>query len=250
MAPHLEAATAMDPKDIAELLPKETIDKLYTDALSPAAKEFGKFGEDAAKTLRLLTAPIQFLGALQDRLEPMLKRIGKRVPDRRRVEAPPEVVGPAFERMRYIPDNSELWTMYEEVLTRSVDSEEAHKVHPSFAYIISQLSADEARIVYLLRDRNFEVVDTLDLVSNRFENRVVEKSELPDAELHMPKQMDLYYAHLESLNIVTWPVHRQDPIMTGGRQTGIRRHSTMQLTAFGQLFAGACIPPDGFGAKK
>lgn len=239
----------MDPKTIGDLLPKETIDKLYVDAVSPAAKEVGKFGADSAKALRLLTAPIQALGALQERLEPFLDRLAGRVPDDRRIEPSPEIIGPALERMRYLPPSSELWRMFEEILTKSVDRDNAASIHPAFAYIISQLSADEARIIYLLRDRSFEVVDTLDLVNNKFENRVVETSEIPEAELHQPAQIGLYYTHLESLSLVEWPVHDQTPIMSEGRQTGLRRRSTMKLTEFGKLFARACIPPDGFGAK-
>lgn len=236
----------MDIEDLADLVPKETIDKVYTDALSPAAKQVGKAGEDVVKALRLLTAPVQALGALQDRLEGVLDGIRKRVPEGRRVEAQPEVVGPSLDRMRFIPERSELWEMYAEILTKAVDSEEAGKIHPAFAYLISQLSADEARIVWLLRDRTFEITDKLDLIGNRFSNRVIEASDLPLAQLRTPDQMELYYSHLESLSLVEWPVLDQQPIMDGGKQTGLRRHSIMQLTPFGKLFAAACVPPGGF----
>ncbi|MBI1648975.1 Abi-alpha family protein [Hyphomicrobium sulfonivorans] len=240
----------MDIDQIGKIIPKETIDKFYADAVSAPAKELGKLGGDVGKTLRLLLAPIQVLGALQDRLEPMLERIRKRVPDERRIEAPPEVVGPALERMRYLPDESELWTMFEEILTKSVDKSEVVQVHPSFPTIISQLSRDEAWMIYRLRDKSFNVVDILDLVENRFENRKFESSELPIDELQLPSQLDLYYAHLESLSLVIWPVNKQELIMAGEKQTGIRRFSTMMLTDFGRLFASACIPPDGFKPSK
>lgn len=240
----------IDPRELGELIPKETIDKIYTDALSAPAKEVSKLGVDAVKTLRLLLAPIQLLGALQDRIEPMLERIRKRVPEERRIEASPEVVGPALERMRYLPERSELWSMFEEVLTKAVDGAEVSKLHPSFTYIISQLSRDEAWMIYRLRERSFDVVDRMDLVGSRFENRQIESSELPTDELRLPEQLDLYYAHLDSLSLVTWPVTRQDPIHANGRQIGIRRFSTMMLTDFGRLFAAACIPPEGFDDQK
>lgn len=236
----------MDIKGLGELLPKETIDKLYTDAFAPSAKQVGKSLEDAVKVGRLLLLPIQALGALQDRIEPMLDRIRQRVPEDKRINASPEVVGPALERMRYLPERSELWSMYEEVLTKSVDSEQAGKVHPSFSFIISQLSRDEAWLIGELQKRNFEVEDKTDLVDNRFVNRVTVRSEIPKDALRLPDQFDLYYAHLESLSLVTWPVWNQDPIFESGRQIGERRNSRITLTEFGRLFAAACIPAGGF----
>lgn len=235
----------IDPNSLGDLLPKETIDKLYTDALSPAAKQLGIALEDAAKAGRLLFLPLRALGALHDRIEPMLERIAKRVPEERRIEAAPELVGPALERMRHIPDHSELWAMFEELLTKAVDTKEAAKVHPAFVHIVSQLSGDEARLLAFLKVKPFEIVDTLQLVGQRFENRVVERTDVPLDKLRLPDQMDLYYAHLESLSLVTWPVIEEHPIRDRGTQIGTRRRSTMQLTDFGRLFAEACVPPDG-----
>jgi len=44
--------------------------------------------------------------------------------------------------------------MFEEVLTKSVDSEAQAKIHPSFGHIIAQLSRDEAWMLFRLRDRD------------------------------------------------------------------------------------------------
>ena len=235
---------------LGKLVPKKTIDKLYDDALSGPAKEIGKLGTDVVKTARLLLAPLQYGAAYQDRLERACERISTRVPDERRIEAPLEIVGPTLERLQYVREGSELWDMFEEVLTKSIDSEFQASIHPSFSQIISLLSRDEAWILYRLRDRHFEVIDYLDYerAENKFTNRVIERSELPNDELFLPNQMDLFYSHLKSLNLVTWPVEKQDPIfaVAGGPQTGIRRRSKMTLTEFGKLFVAACIPAKGF----
>jgi Abortive infection alpha len=172
------------------------------------------------------------------------------VPPERLVEAPLEIGGPTLEKMRYVREGSELWDMFEEVLTKSVDSEEQAKIHPSFSQIISLLSRDEAWILYRLRGKSFNVVDYLDYdrAENKFKNRVIEKSELPKDELYMPDYIELSYSHLESLNLATWPVDKQEPVyaVAGGPQTGIRRYSKMMLTEFGKLFVAACIPAEGF----
>ena len=44
------------------------------------------------------------------------------MPEERQAEAPPELIGPVLEKMRYLGDQSELWRMYEEVITKSVDT--------------------------------------------------------------------------------------------------------------------------------
>lgn len=229
-------------------LPPELLLKVYEDALQEPAKHVGKLSTDALKTARLLLLPLQLAGALQDRLQPMIDRIAKRVAEDRRISPPAEVVGPALEKMRYIPDASELWKMFEELLTKAMDSAEAPRVHPSFPHIIPQLSRDEAWILFRLRNHAFNVVDTLDWdkAENRFKNRKIESSELPTGDLLLPMQIDLYYSHLESMGLVQWPVLKQDPIVEGSVQTGVRRYSKMQLTSFGALFAEACIPRGGF----
>jgi hypothetical protein len=235
---------------LGKLIPKKTIGKLYDDALSAPAKEIGKLGTDVVKTARLLLAPLQYGAAFQDRLEKACERINTRVSEERKVEAPLEIVGPTLDKMQYVREGTELWDMFEEVLTKSVDAEAQRTVHPSFSHIISLLSRDEAWILYRLRDQNFNVVDYLDYdrAENKFKNRVVEKSELPKDELYMPDYIELSYSHLESLNLATWPVDKQEPVfaVAGGPQTGLRRYSKMMLTEFGKLFVAACIPIMGF----
>jgi hypothetical protein len=197
---------------LSKFVPKTMIDKFYDDALSGPAREIGKLGTDAVKTTRLLLAPLQYGAVFQDRLQRMCERISKRVPEERRVEAPLEIVGPTLEKLKYVREDSELWDMFEEVLTKSVDAEAQTKIHPSFAHIISLLNRDEAWILYRLRGGHFVVVDHLDYdrAENRFNNRVIEKSELPRDELFLPDRIELFYSHLESLNLVIWPVKKQD----------------------------------------
>jgi hypothetical protein len=120
--------------------------------------------------------------------------------------------------------------------------------HPAFAVMISQLSRDEAWMRFRLRERSFEVVDHLDYQAtiNKFSNRTIVKSDLPNVELYLSDKLDLSFVHPQSLGLVEWPVMRQEAVMANGRQTGITRFSTMQLTDLGKLFVKAAIPPNGF----
>jgi hypothetical protein len=234
---------------VKALLSEKVVEDVYEDVMSGAAKEIGGLGTDLVKTARLLLAPIQFAAAYQDRLRRVIERIANKVPDGQRVEPPPEVVGPAIERMKYVSEDSPLWEMFEELLTKSIDRDRVGTIHPSFTLIISQLARDEAVILALLGKGDFEITDYLDYNStvNRFENRKIEKSNLPTSDLYLPEQLDLYYSHLESLNLVAWPVYKQDPVKNRSDiQIGIRRCSRMHLTDFGKLFVSACVPVTGF----
>lgn len=236
------------PDGIEKLLPAKVIERAYDDVASIPAREASKIAVDLVKTARLLLAPIQLAAAFQDRFERVVERIRSRVPELRQREAPGEVVGPALQQMQYLEEENPLWQMFEELLTCSVDSERISKVHPSFAQLISHLSRDEAVILSRLRTGEFKVIDKMHLnrKENRFENLIVETSNMPEAELWQPEQLGVYYSHLDSLSLVEWPVEKQEPIMdAAGVQTGIRRHSTMRLTDFGRLFATACIPAAG-----
>jgi len=234
---------------LRSLLPENLVEKTYEDILSEPAKEIGKLGRDVVKTARLFLAPFQVAASFQDQFERALERITNRVPEDRRISPPPEVVGPSLEHMKFLEEDNPLWQMFEELLSRSIDKNEIQTIHPSFSHIITQLSRDEAIILYRLKDFTFEVVDKMDLnqSENRFENRQIEQSNLPTKDLYLPEKLDLYYSHLESLSLVSWPVYKQDPIRdSNGKQTGIRRYSRMHITEFGRLFIDACIPEQGF----
>jgi len=71
---------------------------------------------------------------------------------------------------------------------------------------------------------------------SHFENRVIEKNDIPDVILFRPEQLNVHYSHLESLSLVIWLVTKQDPMKgSSGTQTGIRGYSTIQLTELGRL---------------
>jgi hypothetical protein len=144
---------------LAKLLP---VEKVYDDAVAPLAKQVGKFGGDTGRAARLVLFPIQGLAHLQDRLEAMFERIGRRVPEERQIEVRPEISAPAIEAMTYLDDKSELWQVLEEILTKATDSSTVGWVHPAFIHIAKQLSPDEIKILFNI-EQPVEMVDTLEL---------------------------------------------------------------------------------------
>jgi hypothetical protein len=229
---------------IGEALNSKAVEKAYDDAGSKPAKQLGKFAEDALKTIRLLSFPIQIASALQDKFEKTLKRAVDKVPQERLIPPQLHILGPIYENIKYMDDNSILYELFEELLARSIDSERIGEAHPSFFHIIAQLSHDEAIILLELKKDEFEVVDTLDLDREKdlWANRKIEKTTIPEEKLLFPTNFEMHILHLVSLSLVQWPVTKQDPIKDGDRQIGVRRYSNIQLTEFGKFFVNACVP--------
>lgn len=232
---------------MGKALDSKVVAKAYDDVGSPGFKELGKVGADLVKTARLFLLPLQIAATFQDRFEKFLREFNERIPDDRKIEIAPEISGSAIESMRYQEEDSVLWKLFKEILFKAGDSELVGLVHPSFVQIVKQLTRDEAHILFRLKDTEFTVVDKLDFnkTKNEFSNRRVETTTIPEGELWNPAAINIYYAHLESLSLVEWPVTKQEPIMVGGTQTGLRRFSKMKLTEFGALFVAASLPPEG-----
>jgi hypothetical protein len=255
-------------KAISSMLPKETIHQVYKDALQPFAQAIGKLGGDSGKCLRLLTLPIQGLAFTQDwidlkrmgGLKRMAERMVQRVPEESRIEAQPEIVGPSLEHMLYLPsDKSELWQMFEEVLTKSIDEDHVDEVHPSFPKIIAQLSRDEAWLLYRLRGKPLTRIYVQRLFSDITTKQTqftppsieFELDELPYDKLICPQKFNFYAKHLESMGLTNALVHQSISGQTeDGAQWGSRCKNALQLTEFGELFAKACIPEKGFETLK
>lgn len=232
---------------IDKIANSKVVERAYDDALSSPMIEVSKIGVDAIKTARLVLAPLQIAATFQDRFENFLKNLNKRVPEDQQVQPPAELTSVCLERMKFIDSQNPLWEMFEELLINAVDKKNNSKVHPSFGQIIGQLSPDEAIIIYELSKGELEFEDTLDLNQlHKFENHRYLKYSVPDDKLANPEAFQIYYAHMESLSLVTWPVVNESPIYTDNRQTGIKRESKIMLTDFGKLFVTACIPELGF----
>ncbi len=236
------------PEYVAKIIESEVAKQVYQQGLSGTITEVGKLGTDIMKTLRLFTLPIQILSTFQDRVEKIFINARNKVPEIRQQVAPSQIVGPILENIKYLPEEDELTKMYEELLARSIDKDRINEAHPSFVHIISQLARDEAYLLFELKDKSFDVTDTLDYIQeeNIFINRKIEKNTIPIEKMYYKENIELYYSHLESLSLVNWPVYKQDPIIIQGKQTGLRRFSKIELTDFGKLFIKACIPEEGF----
>lgn len=220
---------------------KQLADKLPVEAVvTPAAEHTGQLLSDVVKTIQLALAPLQFLGAYQDRLRNFIDNSVRRVPEEKRVPPALQILGPIIENIRYEPEGTPIDAMFSELLSCSMDRDRVHDAHPAFPFVIKQLSADEAKILASLNGKSFTYMYSLEFKENtsKFasETRKVEIDEFPRDGLTFPENLSFYFEHLDKLGLYT-RVHDRD-IQTS---KGIEFYYKNCLTEFGQRFVTACI---------
>jgi Abortive infection alpha len=235
------------PEDIAKLLP---LSEIYKDLAQPAVRQVGGALESFAKVGRLVLAPIEYLAATQsDRWQKYLKRIAEQVPEERRIEAHTQVSVPVLEGLRYVDENNIIADLFVNLLARAIDQDRVSEAHPAFASIISQLSSDEAQIIFWLRKKHYRYrqYSAFNSQQRTFSVRQVIENEFPTDKLIFPENFEVYMDHLHSLNLAgIWQDGNQEPIIEGESaiQTGVNIKSYAGLTSFGRMFAQACVPEE------
>lgn len=234
---------------VKELVKQLPVKAVYDDALAPAAREAGAALKDIVKALQLAVgAPIQYMAAWQDRYKAFLDRSVRRIPEENRIQPPPQILGPVLEGIRYEPEDTPIDEMFSELISRSMDRERADEAHPSYPYLIKQRSADEARILVLLSQNQYDWIDTAQLkpTCDGFHSHKVEVDELPRDTLDFPDRVNFYCDHLHNLGLAGRYKSRNTEIIRdpSGKQTGVRDFSKYRLTSLGEAFVRACVSTD------
>jgi Abortive infection alpha len=149
-----------------------------------------------------------------------------------------------LEGIRYEPEGTPIDEMFSQLLSRSMDSDRVGEAHPAFPIIIRQLSSDEALILRLLSEAQYDFVYTSnwDDTTKLFSGRKIETDALPRDELAFPNNIGFYMDHLHQLGLAGIFQHgNQVPLSTGGKQTGVGVISKYRLTDLGHRFVHACI---------
>lgn len=233
-----------NPIDPSRLLNAKVTEKAYDDAVSPAAREAGCLGEDLVKAFRLFTAPIQLLANWQDRFRMWLDNVRSRVPAGRQVEAPAYIAGPVLLNLRFIEDDNILRRLYMELLTRAIDSEGQHLVHPAFVKILEQMAQEEALLLYHLRNQGGRVsaserdpADSHDWCENRLLDVLPRLSCFPGGLRGLYQHIN----HLELLGLIEHSDTGES--YDDGQGTCYTDYALyLGLTAFGQRFVDVCVP--------
>ena len=243
-------AVAKAAEAASKLIP---VQQVYEDGPQGAVKELGKAATDSVRVARLLMAPVQLLSAYQVRFERFCKRLADRVPEERRVEVPARVSGPVLEALRYIEEQDLVAEYMLNLLASAMDSEHASDVHPSFASLASQLSRDEALILFhLKRTGGFRRTFTQELHQGppkRFSPPVYEVEDFPKHVLTYPQNYSVCVSHLYFMGLAHVmrdgdTEYLYDETVSPRVQTGVRNRDILELTDMGKMFVKACVPDE------
>ena len=234
-----------DISGVGKVADSKLANSVYDDAVSPAAKELGKVGEDVTKTLRLFTAPFQLAAVAQDRFEIWLNEVRRRVPLERQVEARSHVAGPALRAMLFMDEANPLAAYFLNLLSHAIDKETANDVHPAFVNVLEQICPQEAVLLkhyyqslpgYIGHQLSHHVMSENSEI--RLESYPVDISSVSSA-----LNIRMYIDHLCTLGLLaindSWK-------FTGKDGQDMRKEFPFWhgVTEFGRAFCTICIQPD------
>ena len=233
------------------------VKEVYSDAVGPVMREFGKIGVDAAKVAHLVLFPLQYGAMLQDRLAQRLQEAVERVPPARRMAPRESIALPVSERLRYEDGGiNPIADLYINLLARAMDKERVGEAHPAFLSIIGQLAPDELLVLRQLEQQEYRVLVRLGpgepallfseacakLDASGLWITHVEKlrhAAIRPEELAQPLLFLTFFGHLQSLGLTEYtniPKQAHDDISSPAFE-----YYCIKLTEFGRLFLSACV---------
>ncbi len=232
------------------------VPELYKDAVSPAAKEFGKGLQTLAKAANLALRPVAGLVWGYEKIEDYViselpKKLSSKNPDDI-ISPEPHLAGPLLESLKYTGYQDVLREMYLNLLATAMDKETATKAHPSFVEIIRQLSPDEAKLLTFIGTlRGYPEIDSDWITHNWWRHKVYEamknrfKNICENAGVALP---ELYLSYLDNLRRLQLIDFRQEigeskieSDFGDDLKIGQESHEYMFVTNLGQQFIGACL---------
>lgn len=139
-------------------LPNETIDKVYDDAVHPAAFEIGKTVGLLARSINAALSSLEIWVLKREynkeQVKVELEKNLSPVPPEKIVSPEPYVAVPALQAISYSMSNKELCDLYAKLLAKSMVTDTKDKVHPAFIEIIKQLSPNDALVFKICSARN------------------------------------------------------------------------------------------------
>lgn len=151
-----------DTSDSADSTKKELAKAIYNDLVHPAAQSTGELVALVPRAVKVALQPLEKwilqgeynLAQTQKLLDEKLKNV-----DPKNICSPEaHIAVPTLQYISYCMDNEELRDMYANLLANSMNKVVKNGVHPAFVEIIRQLCPDEAKILKLMKAREYTPV--------------------------------------------------------------------------------------------
>lgn len=138
-----EAAKELGLKDLAP--------EIYKDLLQPAAREIGEGLVKVAQAVCIATAPFELTVWGYERIREYLaisltKKLSQ-IPPEKIIPPAINIAGPILINFPFVSGEKELRDLYANLLASAMHEDKKDSVHPSFAFLIQQLSSEEAVLI-------------------------------------------------------------------------------------------------------
>ena len=134
---------------------KQVLPQVYEDTVKPSAVQIGKAFGTILGVVNTALTPIEIwnekIRLIKEKNFKQLELRILSIPEENVVEIPTEIIVPAIRKLEYTP-NQDLVNLFLNLLCTAANKDTANYVHPSFVNIISNLSADEARILNYMKE--------------------------------------------------------------------------------------------------
>lgn len=246
--------------ELLKAIPKDVWLQLYNDAPRGALRQMGKLGEDLAKTLRLVTFPLQCTAYIQDRIDAGFAKALSEVPVENRIPPPESLLLEVAEKLKYHPNDSLISDLYVNLLSSSMDKEKQKVAHPAFIHLIGQISSDEAFFLKRLSDnhpstyirpkKGWDILTDADR-NKEFKNAsfIINGKEvmfsditINPQEFYFPENFYIYIDHLNELGLLEYTNDyiNESPEKWRELRSGEYEFFHIQLSKFGWMFYECC----------
>lgn len=133
---------------IGEVANSKLANKLYDDAVKTTAQRLGKSVAEVARTFEVFVAqPLALLNNRVERFWSIFDKAASSVPVEQQVQPNPKIIASIMEAMTYETDEDHLIEAFQNLLKNSVMRNMTSSVHPSFVYVLKQLSPEDAALL-------------------------------------------------------------------------------------------------------
>lgn len=163
---------------VEKLLEKIPMKELYKDVFQPGLRKAGEALETIIDTGNLILLPIKLVQRksrvyLKDNLKRYEEKLNRQA-QKEIIQIPQHVYLPIIDKLTYL-DQKDLSEAFINLLTKASFNETISMVHPSFFNILENLSSDEAKILFHLKDK--ERCPLIDIHGNRSIEKIKKPAE-------------------------------------------------------------------------
>lgn len=243
--------------DVASDAASQLAKAAYEDVAQPAAR---RIGVALSAVVKVALTPVSLMDwGYEQSKEWLAAKVDERlakIPEERIVAPKLAIAVPVVNHIAMSVDSPDHRELYAELLLKSLDSKTQSQVHPSYVYIIEQLSPVEARLIALLAEIDDDFLFTETWTDGSHNNtRTIEAqfaSFCKERGLSASDRAVFFLDNLLRLRLLTidsWTDSKFYPAghdRHGDYPAQLRSEVTRQLlfTDFGSDFIAACRPDD------